>query len=618
VNTRDIYWYDVNGFLNNIVFQKLIYVRWFLSFSEGFYRNVNFRYGVFKGITSRSGKNPSSRKREDPTDQTKTDDSSDDGDELSSLFDHDLSTYATLKTDELSLEQMDGQDFEDRNSESLDNDELDTLDQIADVAPKFKVLQRVYVSDRDGVMYVATIRRRLYGPQYQKQVDMGFISSMDEALALLQGDETESMWHYFVHYEHWNVNFDRWVPEFDVHAISDEVSAVAQRISKEHRSLQQEMRKVGVKGKKTAQTVDGAKFLREWKKRLDRIRLEMNFGVDRNIAADKSDDDLQIISKESDVVEKARKKSMTWTKAALSKERKFRNQGLTSQRASNQGNCIVLPFALKKILVQQWEYINQCQMMPCIPAAVNIRQALNKYLESKNVELSTSTSPTNANDHEKSHRSDPQHHENVAAEDTSVAESVLSQTNGPIDSEVCTDLGIVDSSASKTTIDSGSEDQGQEWREMADGIAMLFDEALESRILYREELPQLRTIDSFPEYAETPYSELYGCEHLLRLFVRLPEMLSDNLPDEEARPIIAKVNDFVRFLHKNQGTILTQTHRKLNVLELTEQKKLHEVEVKEQLKLSRPKRKNQLDELDTHKTSNKKSCQDKEFSKQHD
>jgi hypothetical protein len=113
----------------------------------------------------------------------------------------------------------------------------------------------------------------------------------------------------------------------------------------------------------------------------------------------------------------------------------------------------------------------------------------------------------------------------------------------------------------------------QEWRDMADGIAMLFDESLESRLLYREELPQLHTIYSIQEYRVLPFSELYGCEHLLRLFIRLPEMLAGNVPDDEGRVIMAKVNDFIRFIHKNQTSLLTQTHRKLTELEKGEQQR---------------------------------------------
>jgi MRG len=60
---------------------------------------------------------------------------------------------------------------------------------------------------------------------------------------------------------------------------------------------------------------------------------------------------------------------------------------------------------------------------------------------------------------------------------------------------------------------------------------------------------------------------------LIRLFVKLPEMLEDRLSDVETRPLLAKVNDFIRFLDKNHGIVFTQSHRKLNDLELKEQQK---------------------------------------------
>jgi mortality factor 4-like protein 1 len=461
----------------------------------------------------------------------------DDSDELSPLFDDDLSTYATMRTDEASLEQIDDQEPQDKSF--LDGCALvDAVDKKEMRSPKFKVLQKVYVCDKDGVMYLATIRRHLFGPEYQKQIDMGLVMSEDEVSDVNIGEDPESSWHYFVHYDSWNVNFDRWVSEHDVHAISDDVIAVAERISKEHRSLQLEMRK-NLKGKKLFQTIEGTSFLREWKKRLSRILVETKFRNHRNVSEGQLKEPSQETYAESDQPSTKLMRKISWTQAAISNEKMFREQGLTTTRIQN--NSIVLPFVLKKILVQQWEYINQCRMMPCIPASVPIRQALNRYLESKNVDLQKtglSTQPTGQDATEF-----------TVSGDCKVSEKVLYPEEAPT-----------------------KEDRDQEWRDMADGIAMLFDEALESRLLYREEIPQLRSIYNIPEYSQTPYSELYGCEHLLRLFVRLPEMLSDNLPDEEVRPIVAKVNDFVRFLHKNQGSLLTQTHRKLNESELKEQK----------------------------------------------
>jgi hypothetical protein len=131
-----------------------------------------------------------------------------------------------------------------------------------------------------------------------------------------------------------------------------------------------------------------------------------------------------------------------------------------------------------------------------------------------------------------------------------------------------------------TADDTEAEEFRQGWIDMANGIAMLFDEALQDRLLYQEEVPQLRVLDSIPAYSMTRYSEIYGCEHLLRLFVRLPGMLSDALTDAETRPILAKVNDLLRFLNKNQPTLFVQSCRKLNELELLEKQKIVKLENK--------------------------------------
>jgi len=51
---------------------------------------------------------------------------------------------------------------------------------------------------------------------------------------------------------------------------------------------------------------------------------------------------------------------------------------------------------------------------------------------------------------------------------------------------------------------------------------------------------------------------------LLRMFTRLPDLLVQDLTPEEYKPIFAKLNDFTRFLHKNQSLYLTASHRKPN------------------------------------------------------
>ena len=103
--------------------------------------------------------------------------------------------------------------------------------------------------------------------------------------------------------------------------------------------------------------------------------------------------------------------------------------------------------------------------------------------------------------------------------------------------------------------------QEQEWQEMVDGIALLFDQAVDARLLYRQELPLREWILQHDDLGKRRYCQVYGCEHLLRLFIRLPALLADQLSDAESRPILSKLNDFVRYLQKHQDRIFLQSYQ---------------------------------------------------------
>lgn len=150
--------------------------------------------------------------------------------------------------------------------------------------------------------------------------------------------------------------------------------------------------------------------------------------------------------------------------------------------------------------------------------------------------------------------------------------------------------GDDDEICSKSTVPSNEESQQQkfeteksevnnrddEWREMTSGIAILFDEAIHARrLLYPGgEVYQKQALDADELHSQAPYSELYGCEHLLRLLIRVPELLVEGVPEERnRRPILAKINDFVRYLHKNHEMFLTQSFRRLNNAEIQFQQK---------------------------------------------
>lgn len=99
-----------------------------------------------------------------------------------------------------------------------------------------------------------------------------------------------------------------------------------------------------------------------------------------------------------------------------------------------------------------------------------------------------------------------------------------------------------------------SEDQKREndlIAEMLDGIQLYFDKALGNILLYRFERKQFNDIQK--ENPEKKVSEIYGAEHLLRLFVQFPLLLSDTNLDQDSLTILQQyLTDFLKFFSKNQ------------------------------------------------------------------
>jgi mortality factor 4-like protein 1 len=62
------------------------------------------------------------------------------------------------------------------------------------------------------------------------------------------------------------------------------------------------------------------------------------------------------------------------------------------------------------------------------------------------------------------------------------------------------------------------------FRELCDALKLYFDKALPLLLLYQQEQPQYAALQK-KHPGKTP-CELYGVEHLLRLFVKLPSLLA--------------------------------------------------------------------------------------------
>lgn len=87
-----------------------------------------------------------------------------------------------------------------------------------------------------------------------------------------------------------------------------------------------------------------------------------------------------------------------------------------------------------------------------------------------------------------------------------------------------------------------------------EGIQAYFDRALGSILLYRYERKQYMQIKQ--KHEDTPLSQIYGAEHLIRLFVRLPVLLgSATIPERELAQIQPRLNDFLKYMQKHATSL---------------------------------------------------------------
>ena len=91
---------------------------------------------------------------------------------------------------------------------------------------------------------------------------------------------------------------------------------------------------------------------------------------------------------------------------------------------------------------------------------------------------------------------------------------------------------------------------------IGEGLAVYFDKALLPMLLYSQEKEQY---DEFlNENQSLRPRDIYGGEHLLRLFVRLPSLLSQSeLTEDEAYALQTRLNEFCKFLVKNLSEYFT-------------------------------------------------------------
>jgi hypothetical protein len=444
-------------------------------------------------------------------------------------------------------------DEHDDDQENDDHSEASSQEEEDLPLAHYQVKQKVLARDADGLLYEAFIRRCLYGPHHHKQVQIGMVNNEAEMEDYWQR-HSQPTWHYFVHYTKWKVNWDRWVSQDDILELTPENSELANCITQEHRNLQKEFKAKSNKGK----VRDGGAFLRAWKKRLQAMQEERTMGDDTTGR------------KKAAAAKRKQAANGAWTKAALEKERKLRQRDLTTSVVTTQK--IVLPFSLKRVLVEEWEVISQCHMVHSLPAPVTIRQALEQYLaESKGIQIqqqskSSSVIEVDAPPKEEAFDTKPMDVEEPESENKEPTKEPVVERQEEEDEETKT--------------------RNKEWTDMVDGIILLFDQALPFRLLYPQELIQHAAVEADDELRERSKADLYGCEHLLRLCLRLADIVAQDMDEEESKPLYAKVNDLVRFLHKHQSTLFAQSYRKLNQAELQQQSKQEKLKERKRKRLA--------------------------------
>lgn len=96
--------------------------------------------------------------------------------------------------------------------------------------------------------------------------------------------------------------------------------------------------------------------------------------------------------------------------------------------------------------------------------------------------------------------------------------------------------------------------------DILDGLRTYFNKALGMLLLHRFERPQYVSLRE--SFARVQVADVYGCEHLLRLLVRLPELFEGvALTDEAAACFQAVIADLIRYISANPQFLLLSYER---------------------------------------------------------
>lgn len=369
-----------------------------------------------------------------------------------------------------------GDDNDDSNASNDDsNDDEDEREEGADLPrAAFHRGDRVYAQDGKR-MYAAIVRH-------------ASIRQADTAAPTNTNNDGKDEWSYRTHFIGWNSKWDRWIPESDLMADTPEARRMA-----EHLREQEVVAKI--------QKQEKVKTRKDRAKRKQLLAEQLTHHIRAVMGGQEDKEDQQPLP----------------------------NHHAESSPLSSLPLVDNLPFTLKTILLderdkitkpcfyftntnnnittdqQQQQFWHPGRVLPCLPASVTITSALLGHFMKHQIALLTKSSFSTATTA-------------ATATAANAGETALLDDNDNNDEYKKKKL--------KHVI--------KEWKDTILALIDLFNNALPLLLLYDQERLQYisiqrnsaRSNSNKQQQKERQPCDLYGCEHLLRLFIRFPLLVS--------------------------------------------------------------------------------------------
>lgn len=304
---------------------------------------------------------------------------------------------------------------------------------------------------------------------------------------------------YFVHYQGWSKRFDAWVEEQYVYDHTDENKVIKKQLLETEKERK-----------------------RREKEKADKQQMLYEQLVTENGNFKRGKQKKQKLKIPKPTISEDVKRARSYNRKVRFNSRK--EMDLTEYVETFNLN---LSLNLKKRAVQDWEMIALDKRIVCLPRKPSVRDILNDYLKLKQSQLDKISGTRVA--------------------DVTVVDAGTSEVTP-------TTVGSNDDGASGRVVGVDEKSNpAKVYQELIHGIEQFFNRALGKSLLYRLERKQYD--DYMGKNPGALPADIYGAEHLLRLFVRLPMFLSMcndmDTQKDGSKKIQAYLQSFLQYLSSN-------------------------------------------------------------------